>query len=163
MSLRLNTRIAHANQIIGDATPLPADCGKLCGAKCCRDDDAGMLLFPGEAARLARTPGFEIGRIEYMGGETWLLCCEGFCNRELRPLACRIFPLAPHVEADGGVTALPDPRARRMCPLADGSCLDRRFRNAVGRALAYLGHDPRMLAFMRRLSSELDELRRFFL
>jgi hypothetical protein len=71
-----------------------------------------------------------------------------------------VFPLAPHVGKNGAVTALPDPRARRMCPLADGTQLDGRFRAAVGKAFGELAREPKMLDFMRLISWELDDLRR---
>ncbi|MDR3121774.1 MAG: hypothetical protein LBU58_10665 [Clostridiales bacterium] len=212
---RLGALIARAYQIIGRETPLPADCGKLCGAACCRDggdqtgtpdfgggasgmdsdasgsdgdapdfggdngsnetpgggepsgddeaapDALGMLLFPGEADALFGVEGFHISRIRYLDSRVWFLVCEGTCERRLRPLACRIFPLAPHVGGDGAVSALPDPRARRMCPLADGEFLQPRFRRAVGKALRALAQEPKMLEFMRLISAELDELRRF--
>jgi hypothetical protein len=120
-----------------------------------------MLLFPGEAARLAGEPNFRVSRISYMDHPAWLLTCDGTCDRSLRPLSCRIFPLAPHVEGNT-VTALPDPRARRMCPLADGKSLDPRFTQAVNRAFAVLAKEPKSLAFMGRISQELGELRRFW-
>ena len=163
MSERLGAAIARANLIIGDATPLSADCGALCGAACCHGDaDAGMLLFPGEMPMLSQVANFRLYRIRYMGGRAWHLSCDGTCDRETRPLACRIFPLAPYVDGEGKVSAVPDPRARRMCPLADGSFLDRRFERRVARAFEYLAEEPRMLEFMGRLSRELEELRRFY-
>lgn len=162
MSAQLAKLIHRAYKMIGNTTPIPADCGALCDAACCKgDEDTGMLLFPGEAARLANVPGFRVRRISYMDGKAWLLTCRGTCVRRLRPLSCRIFPLAPHVTLDGGVLALPDPRARRMCPLADGAHLDEMFRRRVERALKLLATEPRMLRFIQMLSDEIDELRMF--
>ncbi|MDR2931908.1 MAG: hypothetical protein LBV27_02260 [Oscillospiraceae bacterium] len=160
MAANLYKMIRRANDLIGDRTPIRADCGRLCAAACCQGDDYGMLLFPGEAARLANIPGFKVSRFRYMGSRAWLLSCPGTCNRAYRPLSCRIFPLAPHISANGAVSALPDPRGRRMCPLWDGRHLDSGFRKAVERALGYLGHDPAMLGFMRLISEELDDLRK---
>lgn len=162
MSKRLSALIARANDIIGDATPIPADCGQLCGAACCQGEEAGMLLFPGEMVRLSEVPGFRMFRMDYMDGKAWLLTCDGTCDRELRPLSCRIFPLVPHIGESGVVTAVPDPRARRLCPLATGEFLDRQFHRRVAKALALLAEDPKMLDFMERLSRECQELQRFF-
>jgi len=162
MSTQLSAYISRANDIIGRSTPIPADCGKLCGAACCQGDDAGMLLFPGEVARLANVPNFRLVRIRYMDGRAWHLTCDGTCERGVRPLSCRIFPLAPHVDKHGRITAVPDPRARRMCPLATGEFLDRRFRRKVAKAFSLLAEEPRIFDFMRRLSRECDELQRFF-
>lgn len=162
MSARLHKLILQAYAILGDATPIPADCGKLCGAACCQgDDDVGMLLFPGEAVHLSRVPGFRVFRIDYMEGRSWLLTCGGECDRSLRPLACRIFPLGPKVAPDDTVSARPDPRAKPMCPLADGEFLDRRFRRRVEKVFALFAEEPKMLELMTRISEELDELERF--
>ena len=35
-------------RLFDNSTPLKADCGKLCGKSCCKGDDGGMYLFPGE-------------------------------------------------------------------------------------------------------------------
>ena len=161
MSAKLRTLMEQAYAIIGDSTPVRADCGKLCGKACCDgDEDIGMLLFPGEAVMLSRIPYFEVSRIDYMDEKTWFLACNSPCDRDLRPLACRIFPLAPHVDEQGHVTALPDPRGKRMCPLADGKYLDKSFRRRVEKAFQLLAGDPKMLAFMRLLSEELEDLRK---
>ena len=152
--------IRGAYRILGDTTPIPADCGKLCGAACCKGDgETGMLLFPGEAPRLAKIAGFRVLRIDYMDTRQWLLICEGTCDRNLRPLSCRIFPLAPKVHEDGSVTARLDPRAMGVkCPLAIMRYLDSGFTERVSRVFSLLGGDPQCLAFMRAVSGELDEL-----
>lgn len=162
MPAQLRACIRRAYDIIGSSTPLPADCGKLCGAACCRGNEYGMLLFPGEAAMLSTVPGFRVERIAYMDGKAWLLMCRGACERRMRPLSCRIFPLAPHFAPNGAVEAIPDPRARRLCPLVDGEYLDVRFRRTVHRAFVYLAGHPQQSAFMHMLSRELNELNRFY-
>lgn len=107
---------------IVSATPLPFDCGTLCGGACCRDTepDSGMYLFPREEqlytakdswASLCDTDFF------YQKGTcAKLLQCPGRCNRNKRPLACRIFPLVPYIK-DGACRVVMDPRAKWMCPL----------------------------------------------
>ena len=83
--------IKKAYEIIGNKTPLKSDCGRLCGAACCKgDDETGMLLFPGEED-LCTCDEFKIIQTDY---SLPLLVCDGTCNRDRRPLACRIFPLA---------------------------------------------------------------------
>lgn len=164
ISARLRRLIYRAYDIIGDATPIPADCGQLCDGACCKGDDtAGMLLFPGEAVMLSQVPNFRVFRMRYMDSRAWLLTCDGTCDRSLRPLSCRIFPLGLHVEENGLVTAMPDPRARPVCPLTSGDFLDRRFQKAVQEAFTLLAREPKMLDFMRLLSREQDELRRFII
>ena len=109
----------RAYRIIGDETPLgDADCGKLCGKICCRqifeDDENGMLLYPGEEAMYEDAPGWmHLKKVNYRDNETtlndnqsalfdekkckptYLLICNGKCDRDRRPLACRVFPLIP--------------------------------------------------------------------
>lgn len=77
-----------AFRLLRYATPLRTDCGVLCGARCCKgDDETGMLLFPGEptALRVIETEGRR------------LAVCGGVCDRNERPLSCRIFPFFPFV------------------------------------------------------------------
>jgi hypothetical protein len=106
---------------------------------------------------------FRVSRIKYMGGRAWLLICGGACDRDTRPLSCRIFPLEPYVGEDGKVAAIANPRldVQRMCPLATGEYLSKRFVRRVGKAFDLLSREPKMLEFMRRRSAELDEWRRF--
>lgn len=35
-------------KLFDDVTPVPVDCGQLCDKACCKGDDRGMFLFPGE-------------------------------------------------------------------------------------------------------------------
>ncbi|MCL2058447.1 MAG: hypothetical protein FWH01_05235 [Oscillospiraceae bacterium] len=236
---RLEEIIKQAYAIIGKMTPLKADCGRLCGAACCKDlsaggtegtdaeaeadaevadgvasetagsvapdvtpgatdivvpnmpdgvasetvvnvalnvpDATGMVLFPGEVGLVSGGAGFRLFRILYMGAPAWFLVCEGVCDRRKRPLACRIFPLAPHikeVEAStiasnnaaanaSSITARPDPRALRVCPLADSEHLDPAFRRAVTKAFRHLAQAGDIYEYMRMLSADLDDMRRF--
>ena len=121
----------------------------------------GMILFPGEEGLLSGEPGYRFFRILYMGAPVWFLVCEGVCDRRKRPLACRIFPLAPHVSEDGIVYALPDPRAARICPLAGGESLEPGFRRAVAKAFRFLSREPEIIEYMRLVSADLDEIRKF--
>lgn len=120
-----------------------------------------MRLFPGEAALLreaaGRGDGFQINPAD--GG--LLLTCPGTCDRRLRPLACRFFPLFPYVDAAGRVRAVYDPRAFRLCPLVRQRAhvpLRRDFVRAVRRAGRILMGDPACAAFLRENSRELDTL-----
>ena len=126
-------------------------------------DSLGMLLYPGEADLLSNVPGFHLYRILYMGRRVWFLVCEGTCDRRKRPLACRVFPLSPHIDADGGVGALPDPRAKRMCPLSGGEHIDPAFRRAVAKTFRHLARAPAIYDFMRMISDDLDGYRNMLL
>ena len=154
----------NAYEAIGNLTPIKkADCGNLCDKICCEGDEAGMLLFPGEEDIYDDIPGFTVEEIDYM--ETPgvnLLICDGKCERALRPFACRIFPVAPSVDKDGIVTAVPDIRGRRMCPIWDLKYVDRKFIKSVQKAFDILSENEKILSFMRLISAEIDELTRFY-
>jgi hypothetical protein len=156
--------IYEVYEIIGNLTPLKkADCGRLCDKICCRGDEAGMLLFPGEEAIFDGIAGFSVEEMEYM--ETpgiKLLMCDGECERALRPLACRIFPVAPRYDNNGGFDAAPDVRGRRMCPIWDLKHADKSFVRAVQKAFDLLSENAEITAFMRLISAEQEELARFY-
>jgi hypothetical protein len=138
----------------------------------------GMLLFPGEEIILDGVPGYEIIKIEYMGvpGINLLMCRnKNGCDRSLRPLACRIFPVAPDIietgQEGGGaaVIAAPDIRGRRMCPVWNWALDSKKNRNtdkdfiaAVQKAFDLLAADKAALDLMRLISREINELRRFY-
>ena len=124
-------------------------------------ESTGMILFPGEVNLLANEPGFRLYRIMSMGVPAWFLVCEGKCDRRKRPLACRIYPLAPHISESGSITAKPDPRAAYLCPLASGENLAPSFRRAVTKAFRHLAGEPEIMEYMRQLSSDLEDMRRF--
>lgn len=152
--------LQRAYALLEDVTPLTTDCGEVCDGRCCREsgDSEGMLLFPGEETLLADTD-FTIRPAE--GG--YLLTCDGTCDRALRPLACRIFPLFPVLTEEGRVRAVYDPRGFRMCPLVRECAhvpLNRDFVRRVRRVGRILSEDPACAAFLRLQSEEIAELNR---
>lgn len=151
--------LKEAFEIIGGATPLATDCGALCDAVCCKGE-GGMLLFPGEADMLSGLPGFRLYRVPYGLRRVWWLSCAGYCDREIRPLACRMYPLAPRVDAEGQVSAWRDLRAIGTCPIVRAEPFDPRFEDAVEKAFRLLARDPAMLSFMRTVSDEIEALDR---
>ena len=109
-------------KILNSITPLSKDCGMLCDGACCKDgteERKGMLLFPGEE-KFLHGKGFDIeeSNWEYADKKAYVLFCNGKCNREYRPLGCRIFPLTPLVTADGSFKLVMNPLAKGICPLA---------------------------------------------
>ncbi len=142
--------IMEAYKIIGNLTPLRSDCGRLCGAACCNgDEDTGMLLLPGEEELLQSAPGFTVKSAD---GHR-LLVCNGQCQREYRPLSCRIFPLAI-VNDNGRTKVIPDPRSIPLCPLyrkALDDRLDPAFKKAVKSVAKLFSQSPEMLEFMKYL------------
>ena len=146
-----NTIFDEANRILGNFTPLKGDCGMLCGQKCCSGDErTGMLLFPNEETKL--------NLIEQNGRR--LAICDGKCNRNERPLSCRIFPFFP-VIINGKVRAVPDYRGINICPMLthqDEIQFSRRFLRRVERVGELLYSDPECAKFMHEIAEEIEDI-----
>lgn len=152
----MSAAVLSARALLSGLTPLKADCGRLCGGACCQGDEAtGMLLFPGEEALYAHcafarvlSAGFSLG-----GQGVSLLVCQGRCERENRPLACRLFPLFLRFREDGSTRVVMDRRARALCPLTGYglSALDSAFLDAARTAYDLLLADPACAAYLRDL------------
>jgi len=142
--------------LLGDRTPLCADCGLLCGGACCKgDSDTGMRLFPHEPTTLPVRELADGGR---------LVVCDGTCDRSERPLACRIFPFFPTVDERGRIFVEPDDRAARLCPLLSHSeelVFDRSFFKALKKAGRLLAADEECRAFLQEVTAEIDTYRAF--
>ena len=97
----MDDALFSAREKLNDVTPLKRDCGRVCGARCCRScegEETGMLLFPGEEELYTGREGWQV-----LDTETGRLAvCPGRCDRDERPLACRLFPLLPVIR-DGAV------------------------------------------------------------
>ncbi len=160
-------------RLFDDVTPLPVDCGKLCNKACCRGDDAGMYLFPGEKAvyELIKSTQIKVCTSDFkykFNGKAYsvpLAMCDGDCDRYIRPLACRIFPLTPILDENGKLHITKDPRARAVCPLSCGlrlSDYSDRFVKNIYRVFNLLRKNPQFEAFLKEYSAMLNEYKRFF-
>ena len=138
-------------RIIGDLTPLKADCGKLCGCACCKgDENTGMRLFPFEETNLP---------VKELPNGVRLVVCSGSCHRNDRPLACRIFPFFPTVDEKGRVFVEADFRGARLCPLithSDEIIFDKRFFKALKKAGKVLVKDDLCRRFLIEATEEID-------
>ncbi len=144
-----------AKDIIGDSTPLKADCGLVCDKNCCKGNgETGMLLFPGEET------AFKV--VEKNGIR--LCVCSGECDREKRPLSCMIFPLFPYMSRSGKITAAVDVRGMRICPLVDNEAdirFNRKFRCKIKRLGRFLVQDKQCRRFIWDISREIDKINMF--
>ena len=133
-------------------TPVRADCGVLCDRACCRgDEDTGMLLFPYE-----KTP---LPFVENNGRR--LAVCGGACDRSIRPLSCRIFPLFPILDEKGKIEVSVDPRGAGLCPLVrqvEHVDFDPKFLKNVRKAGRILKKNPACRAFLREQTEEIEEV-----
>ena len=116
-------------------SPIDTDCGKLCRAVCCSQEDAGedagIYLLPGEASVHDKSdpwltwwsdsvddydfPASWTGTVDFVR-------CRGAasCRRSLRPIQCRTFPLAVHLTPDGKLQMiLNDMELPYRCPLIE--------------------------------------------
>ncbi len=139
------------SKIMGDLTPLYADCGQLCGGACCKGDSrTGMLLFPGEESP------FTV--IEGENGQR-LAVCNGKCDRISRPLSCKIFPFFPTISENGRIFVEPDLRASRICPLIEHSeeiKFNPKFFKAVRKVGRLLAKDDNCREFLEEITKEID-------
>ena len=155
----MHDTLRKARESLETVTPLKTDCGRVCGARCCRSlegEETGMLLFPGEEACYAGKPGWKLRRTP----SGTLLVCPGDCARDERPLACRIFPLLPVIR-NGEVKVAADLRARAVCPLLKQGIrsMDPAFAEAVREAGKILAEDAAQRTFIERMTEEQDELK----
>lgn len=138
-------------KIMGELTPLKADCGNLCSGACCKgDENTGMRLFPFEESELP---------VKNLGNGVRLVVCEGKCDRSKRPLACRIFPFFPTVDDRGKVFVEADFRGARLCPLvthSDEIVFDRKFFKALKKVGKILAKDQVCLEFLKEATEEID-------
>ena len=154
-----------AYRLLKNSTPLKFDCGLICNRRCCSgDNEAGMCLYPGEESILAGHDEFlNIRKDKMRDTDVLFAVCSNKCNRNYRPLACRIFPYAPYIDRDGRLTVIEDPRAEYLCPLLMepfGLKIDRRFRRNVIKAFRILIMDDEIKSFISLISAVLDDYRR---
>ena len=148
-------------------TPLPVDCGKFCSRACCNgDSQTGMELFPYEDMLLKGKKDFSILPAE--DKEKYGLCvCEGFCRREERPLACRIFPFFPLVYTNKRtgrleIRIIQDPRGRSLCPLVQQDISPQPiFERRLRRATRILLKDPVLREYILKTGSFLMDIEAF--
>lgn len=151
-----------------DTTPLLVDCGRLCNGACCESDnneETGMYLFPGEEFLFKDNPDFKIisSEFEYNGKYADILVCKGHCDRNLRPLSCRIFPVIPYVKGND-FRLIFDPRAKNLCPLVeleDFSQFDPLFIHKTEKVIKLLMNFSQTKLFLKGITDILDDLLRF--
>ena len=156
----MDAAVSAAREKLKNVTPLKKDCGRVCGARCCRPlegEETGMLLFPGEAEAYADREGWVVRH----AAQGDIVVCPGTCDREERPLSCRLFPLLPLIGDDGAIRVVTDLRARAVCPLArqGKSALDPEFIDAIREAGELLAQSEEQAMFLDVLEEEQEELK----
>lgn len=160
-------------RLFDKSTPIKADCGRLCEKSCCKGDDGGMYLFPGEEKvfELLKPDWAKIEKSDFCykyNGKTKnvpILFCNGNCDRYQRPLACRIFPLTPYINGGKKTEIIVDPRAKAICPLAKTfktEDFDGKFLGDIKKTFSVLMKSKEITEFMKEYSAYIDEYKRFF-
>ena len=113
------------------------DCGTLCGAACCTaaldgmEEEMGIYLLPGEEQlhlddqdwmdlTVSRAEDHDLP--ESWDGDVYFVHCKTppICPRDKRPIQCRTFPLAPHIDEDGELIMIyNDLELPYTCPLIE--------------------------------------------
>lgn len=122
-------------ELTGEVSPVKTDCGRMCASVCCREevfeggDGSCIYLLPGEEKVFGESPrGLKIVRedsrehgLPASWGDTVMVAkCDGpeNCERLYRPIQCRTYPLAPHINKKGELELIySDIRTPYTCPL----------------------------------------------
>lgn len=153
----------------GTTTPLLVDCGELCGGACCEspdEEETGMYLFPGEERIFENNPDFKIVPSEFLYRDNKcanILICKGICNRVIRPLSCRIFPVVPYIR-ENKFELIFDPRAKSICPLVelpDFTNLDKVFLKKTRNVINLLMKFQETRLFLESLTDIVDDFLKF--
>ena len=117
-----------------DCTPVPFDCGSICGAACCATDGGqtmGIYLLPGEEKVHDKNDPWLTWSMDeaqdYDFPEAWrgkvpFVACRGpaYCKRDKRPIQCRTFPLKPYLTRDRELVMIyDDDDLPYSCPLIE--------------------------------------------
>lgn len=146
-------------RLLDRVSPVPYDCGTLCGSVCCtcgaEDESLGIYLFPGEDKVHDRNdswltwsaePAEDYEFPESWTGKVYFVRCKTppVCPREKRPMQCRTFPLTPHLDEDDVLSlVLNDTELPYLCPLIEEETeLDPRFVKATYTCWKHLIRDP---------------------
>lgn len=115
-----------------------------------------MLLFPGEEAYYQDDSAYQLRHTT----SGTLLLCSGICQRENRPLSCRLFPLLPLLR-NGSIKVAIDLRACAVCPLCASGVRGLRadMIQAVRTCGQVLISDPVQRQFLAQLTMQQDDLR----
>ncbi len=159
-------------KLFNNSTPIKADCGKLCNAACCKGEDGGMYLFPGEKRvfELLTPDWIRLEKsdftYEYNGKKksVYIAFCNESCDRFERPLACRIFPLTPILDDDGKLDIIIDPRSKAICPMGAAFKLDdfdAGFIKNVKKTFITLSKNKEFAEFLKAYTEYLKDFQKF--
>lgn len=170
-------------RLLNKVSPLPSDCGQLCAAACCNcggdgdgsdstDFDMGIYLLPGEEKLFTRKEQWLKWNVENAEeyefpdswrGKVYFVRCKTppICPREMRPLQCRFYPLAPYLDEKGAFRLILSPaQLPYQCPLIrDKILLQAKFVRATRTVWRRLIKDPLIRDLVAMDSKELRRKR----
>ncbi|MEG0392727.1 MAG: hypothetical protein RR626_08195 [Anaerovoracaceae bacterium] len=160
-------------RLLNRVSPLDGDCGALCGAACCtpEGEDLGIYLLPGEEKIFTQKESWlhwhheraeDYDFPDSWFGKVYFIRCATppLCVRELRPLQCRFYPLAPHLTEDGTlVLILSTADIPYVCPLiSEKMSLNPDFIKATYTVWKRLIKDPLIYDLIELDSSDREEV-----
>ena len=115
---QMKESIRKIYQKLDEVSPVDFDCGQLCNSVCCaydeddyRNKDLVLYLLPGEELMYDDSDYFDLyyvnpKELDYpytWTDDVWIVECRNppACDRSIRPIQCRTFPLIPHISKDG--------------------------------------------------------------
>ncbi|GHU49388.1 hypothetical protein FACS1894127_2480 [Clostridia bacterium] len=151
-------------RLLNRVSPLKEACGSLCDSVCCtcgEEESAakgfslGIYLLPGEDQIFTKNEDWlewsyskvkEADFPDSWSGIVYFIRCKTppVCQRDLRPLQCRVFPLAPHLTKNGELKMIMFPASilPYKCPLIeDHISLSREFIKATHTVWKHLIRD----------------------
>lgn len=111
---QMKKSIERIYAMLDEVSPLDYDCGKLCGEVCClyeeddiKNKDLVLYLLPGEELMYEDSDEFDLyyissKELDYphsWDDDVFMVECKNppRCDRSIRPIQCRTFPLIPHI------------------------------------------------------------------
>ena len=114
-------------RLLDRVSPVPYDCGKLCGSACCTvsgehpDEEMGIYLYPADHwLSWTAEPAEDYEFPDSWNGDVYFVRCQDppHCPRHKRPLQCRTYPLAPRLTDEGVLILIKnDENLPYTCPL----------------------------------------------
>lgn len=145
--------IKKIHQRLNHVSPLDYNCGKLCGEICCiyddedySNDDLLIYLLPGEEDLYRKSETFELKHFDikeinypysWKDGVYTVKCLNPpKCERQIRPIQCRTFPLIPHIDRNNHFYLIyDDSQYPYRCPLIEENIeLNKEFINETYKA-----------------------------
>ena len=175
-------------RLLDRVSPIDGDCGKLCGAICCTctyepddfeytaegdcnaDNYLGLYLLPGEEwihddedsdwINWGHIMAEDYEYPESWEGKVYFIQCKTapVCPRKSRPIQCRTFPLAPHIDEDGIFHVIMNcDELPYSCPLIDQDIdINEDFAKATYTVWKHLIRDPYIYDLVE-MDSEIRE------